>query len=193
MIHAAIPTKYNHVQFRSRLEARWAAFFDFAGWEWHYEPVDMSGWIPDFVLVGKHGNKIYVEVKPIFWRAEMGKVDVTPFYSDELRKIKNIALSYPDDLLLLGANILNLTCWTGETTRRILGLLCDTPNAALLCFNSNKELDLTAHENTYRLRISGESHDPRRGKYTSSCIVDRFWAEAGNAVQWRRPRGAAHA
>jgi len=30
---AAIPTLYKDVQFRSRLEAKWAAFFDLLGWD----------------------------------------------------------------------------------------------------------------------------------------------------------------
>ena len=69
----AHPTKYNGVQFRSRLEARWAAFFDLAGWEWEYEPIDLVGWSPDFKLTipclhsecnGQH--VLLVEVKPYF-------------------------------------------------------------------------------------------------------------------------------
>jgi hypothetical protein len=47
---AAIPTKYKGVQFRSRLEAKWAAFFDLAKWEWDYEPLDLNGYIPDFIV-----------------------------------------------------------------------------------------------------------------------------------------------
>lgn len=58
----AIPTIYNGLQFRSRLEATWAAFFDLMGWKWEYEPCDFPGWIPDFLL----GERTYVEVKP--WR-----------------------------------------------------------------------------------------------------------------------------
>lgn len=45
---ANIPTLYRFTLFRSRLEARWAAFADLAGWKWKYEPVDLKGWIPDF-------------------------------------------------------------------------------------------------------------------------------------------------
>lgn len=60
----AIPTIYNHVQFRSRLEARWAAFFDLAGIKWDYEPFDLDGWAPDFMLRWT-GQNILVEVKPI--------------------------------------------------------------------------------------------------------------------------------
>jgi len=59
-----IPTTYAGVNFRSRLEARWAAFFDLACWSWDYEPFDLEGWTPDFLLRTKSGN-ILVEVKPI--------------------------------------------------------------------------------------------------------------------------------
>jgi hypothetical protein len=34
----AIKTKYGGYTFRSRLEARWAAFFDAFGLKWTYEP-----------------------------------------------------------------------------------------------------------------------------------------------------------
>lgn len=39
---------YNGLQFRTQLEARWAAFFDLAGWEWHVNPVPVDNWSPDF-------------------------------------------------------------------------------------------------------------------------------------------------
>lgn len=49
----AIPTQYNGVQFRSRLEARWAAFFDHMRLAWEYEPElpvspDWPSYRPDF-------------------------------------------------------------------------------------------------------------------------------------------------
>ncbi len=55
----AIPTRYAGVEFRSRLEAKWAAFFDLLEWKWEYEPIDLDGYIPDFVI-----NKRLIEVKP---------------------------------------------------------------------------------------------------------------------------------
>lgn len=61
--YQSIPTVYKNIQFRSRLEATWACFFDLVGWRWEYEPVDFAGWIPDFALYGK--DIIYVEVKPV--------------------------------------------------------------------------------------------------------------------------------
>ena len=48
----AIETTYNGYRFRSRLEARWAVFFDAIGQEYEYEPEGfelMSGrYLPDF-------------------------------------------------------------------------------------------------------------------------------------------------
>lgn len=50
----AIPTRYAGCHFRSRLEARWAVFFDHLGIEWEYEPEGLnlpSGrYLPDFYL-----------------------------------------------------------------------------------------------------------------------------------------------
>jgi hypothetical protein len=47
---AGIPTIYRGVQFRSRIEARWAAFFQIAKLRWMYEPLDLAGYIPDFLV-----------------------------------------------------------------------------------------------------------------------------------------------
>lgn len=59
----AIPTTYRGINFRSRLEARWAAFFNALGWRYEYEPRDLKGYIPDFFLyVGR--EPVLVEVKP---------------------------------------------------------------------------------------------------------------------------------
>lgn len=66
----AIETIYNGYRFRSRLEARWAVFFDAAGIKYEYEPEGFrykSMWegneyfyLPDFYL---SELKMYVEVK----------------------------------------------------------------------------------------------------------------------------------
>lgn len=51
---AAIPTTYRGCRFRSRLEARWAVFFDHIGIDWQYEPqgYNIAGraYLPDFLL-----------------------------------------------------------------------------------------------------------------------------------------------
>lgn len=59
-----IETHWNGYRFRSRLEARWAVFFDAMGFQWEYEPegfVLPSGkrYLPDFKV-----GYAWVEVKP---------------------------------------------------------------------------------------------------------------------------------
>lgn len=64
---AAIPTIYRGVKYRSRLEAKWAAFFDALKWRHEYEPYEMGLWSPDFLLWPSPESSIcvLVEVKPI--------------------------------------------------------------------------------------------------------------------------------
>lgn len=77
----AIETKYNGYRFRSRLEARWAVFFDAAGVKWEYEKEgfdltsivqsrdrfkdvlkpDECWYLPDFYLPD---HDAFVEIKP---------------------------------------------------------------------------------------------------------------------------------
>jgi hypothetical protein len=61
----AIPMIYKGRQYRSRLEAKWAAFFDLLGWTVEYEPADFGKWSPDFAIICDRGGPIFVEVKPI--------------------------------------------------------------------------------------------------------------------------------
>ena len=60
-----IETIYNGYRFRSRLEARWAVFFDAAGIKYEYEPegFDLDGeyYLPDFYLPQ---FSLFVEIKP---------------------------------------------------------------------------------------------------------------------------------
>ncbi len=60
----AIETKYNGYKFRSRLEAKWALFFDEVGIKYQYEPEAFSigeiNYLPDFYFPEKD---LYVEIK----------------------------------------------------------------------------------------------------------------------------------
>jgi hypothetical protein len=65
----AIQTKYKGYFFRSRLEARWAVFFDALGYKWEYEPEGyrLSGgqlYLPDFRITSPQGMIQWYEVKP---------------------------------------------------------------------------------------------------------------------------------
>lgn len=61
----AIETRYKGYRFRSRLEARWAVYFDACGFPWTYESEGVvlpSGrhYLPDFLLA----DQLWVEIKP---------------------------------------------------------------------------------------------------------------------------------
>lgn len=60
-----IQTEYNGYRFRSRLEARWAVFFDAMGIKYEYEPEGFEHYdyryLPDFYFPD---FKVYGEVKP---------------------------------------------------------------------------------------------------------------------------------
>lgn len=62
----ALETVYKGYRFRSRLEARWALFFDRLNIAWRYEPegfdLDGEGYLPDFYLPHTSGG-IYFETK----------------------------------------------------------------------------------------------------------------------------------
>ncbi len=72
-----IPTiGYNDILFRSRIEAKWSYFFNILKWKNAYEPFDLNGYIPDFIIKESLcGNiiNLLVEVK--------GDVDDTNFNS----------------------------------------------------------------------------------------------------------------
>ena len=51
------------LQFRSRLEAQWSFVFTELNWNWEYEPFDLNGYIPDFIISFDDGNELLVEVK----------------------------------------------------------------------------------------------------------------------------------
>ncbi|SRR5258707_11102103 len=60
----AIETVYNGYRFRSRLEARWAVFFDTLGFKYEYEKegfdLDGTWYLPDFWLPD---HNLWVEIK----------------------------------------------------------------------------------------------------------------------------------
>jgi hypothetical protein len=79
----AIQTEYNGYLFRSRLEARWALFFDACRIEYEYEPegYDLGNglmYLPDFLLHGvdgRTGGDLYVEVKGLMTNGDAYKIN----------------------------------------------------------------------------------------------------------------------
>ena len=77
-----IETEYKGYKFRSRLEARWAIFFDACGVHWEYEPEgyvlpDGQYYLPDFLLHGVEGRAegdLFVEVKGVMTPEDAAKI-----------------------------------------------------------------------------------------------------------------------
>ena len=64
----AIETEYGGYKFRSRLEARWAIYFDCVGLVWEYEPEgydlpDGRRYLPDFKITDINGDIVFYEIK----------------------------------------------------------------------------------------------------------------------------------
>jgi hypothetical protein len=106
MIYTMQPhsTRYRDVVFRSRLEARWAEFFDLLHWNWQYEPLDLNGWSPDFSIQQSDNRPpILVEVKPLSVNKNWGSECLVYFHK--------IAKAVPDcrtETLLLGLSPFSL-------------------------------------------------------------------------------------
>lgn len=117
----AIETRYRGYRFRSRLEARWAVFFDALGEPYEYEPegfeLKMSSgnfyYLPDFRLVHHHsGGQLWIEIKP-----------KRPFTNDEI--IKFVGFTETTD------NCLIVLC--GEPWHDVIGYeFCNTINKGYL-------------------------------------------------------------
>ncbi len=181
----AIPTKWRGIQFRSRLEARWAAFFTAMGWEWSYEPIDLQGYIPDFIL---HMHQdVLVEVKP-FTRFE------DPVIPEAEAKILSSGWSGPSGVV--GARFTGF--WVGRH------LVCDglcsrcfhypywhqNPGQLVwrLALDANRKNCLVCGRNEYASEPDKNGSQFCDHGYERVDLIDRrvaMWNEAGNAVQWR--------
>ncbi len=181
----AIETIYRKFLFRSRLEAKWAVFFDLCGWPWSYEPLDFNGWIPDFAI-GEHPT--LVEVKPFFKREEWG---------DAIAKIEASGCRRP--VILLGADPTILGMSTYENGALIIGNLWEWNGECgeswELCFGQtegNGMLGLCSLEGAWWNAIwefNTGDHDNKKSRvYLSDedreqLFVSR-WAEACNQSRW---------
>ena len=190
----AIPTFWRGVQFRSRLEARWAAFFTRMGWDWLYEPFDLQGYIPDFILK-LHGD-VLVEVKPATSSDD-------PMLREALDKVMRSGWDgyfnwgHPEDELnrdTIAVGACLLPAYGGIA----IGLMHEKddgvngPEMAIVatCRSCNKTT-FCSSIHSYHCRLCGH-HDGDGGLIwrdpaaTAEC--ERAWLWAGNQVQWKAPR-----
>jgi hypothetical protein len=203
--HAAIPTRYAGVQFRSRLEARWAAFFDLVGWCWEYEPIELDGYIPDFIL--KFSIPLLVEVKPIVrWPCNVPDClcagDISRGTFDAA--IQKIVDAWDGSWVLLGACLKGLgqtgspsigsaECrWQREDRRLAEDLmLFECSTSGLFGLRSNTRACWP--DGTPAPMLCGKGCETSHGMCQCGGLArpastTSIWREAGNRVQWRPPR-----
>lgn len=120
----AIETQYKGYRFRSRLEARWAVFFDALGVKWEYEPegYDLGelGWyLPDFWLPEA---QFHAEVKPIGFE-EIAPMDLAKMrFFDDYPPASSLGLiflvgppAWPDIADAMQRNDMGFTEWYSST------------------------------------------------------------------------------
>lgn len=179
--YGAIPTIYRDVQFRSRLEARWAVFFDLLKWPWIYEPVDLKGYIPDFILTFK--TPLLVEVKPALSLDELRLA---------LPKIEQSG--WNNEALVVGARLFPAHETQGMQVGPVLGLLADKGYApdhwdwesafTFYCTNCGR-LSFAHALGSYHCRVS-DCYDGDH--YLGPCEDadwNALWVQAQNQTQWK--------
>lgn len=107
----AIQTRYKGYRFRSRLEARWAVFFDALRLKWDYEAegyvLGKSGlYLPDFYLPELRGGT-YVEVKRAGYKLTEGEIYQFLDLTDGTGKIVLLATGAPDAVSYQGTDPLD--------------------------------------------------------------------------------------
>ena len=183
---SAIPTVYRGARFRSRLEAKWAAMFDRFGWPWSYEPIDLAGYVPDFVL--RFNKPLLVEVKPAFHLKELKAA---------AQKIERSG--WNGDALVVGADPLLLGSWSEDTFdggSGCGGLLSDRgwgygddswwwgPGLWFRCRECGQP-SIRHEEASYHCRVRGcGDGDHHLGELAD---VELQWRIAGSETQWHRP------
>lgn len=195
-----IPTTFQNTNFRSRLESRWAAMFDLLGWQWVYEPLDCSGYIPDFLIQGPH--PFFVEVGPCITLED---------YVAKAAKPTSVASELGHDVLIVGVDPLppfgagyQYAGWLGEygAHEEHDPDYCE-PGCAQksgMWFDHGRwttctRLDLyprrsgcgahgvTSEPGSFAVRPC--SHYPGGAIYDADVDIQRLWREAGNRVQWK--------
>lgn len=161
------PTVYAGTTFRSRLEARWAAFFDLVGWPYTYEPFDVDDWTPDFLVHGTTG--FLVEVGPCMTLADYKAKSLKP------SRFK------PMPTLVLGvAPIAADGTWSKEVAGWIVNEFPDSGSAGPAFWDCCEIGELTVYGDD-RTRPCDHGWTARKSWISN---LPTLWAQAGSVVQW---------
>jgi len=188
----AIQTAYRAFEFRSRLEAKWAMFFDLCGWNWGYEPTERHGYIPDFVLGYR---PTLVEVKP-FHRIEQ--------WGEAIQKIIQSGINEPVILLGDDPTWIAVSLTVAGDTAPAIGWLADPIDIGgqrdfeitRLHFGyteGNRKLGLCPLDSAWVNLIHEAPENCQAKNKWSRVELERSdlekqlvtrWANAGNAAKW---------
>ena len=197
----AIPTKYNGASFRSRLEAKWAAFFDLLGWKWVYEPFDLDGYIPDFVL--QFYRPLLVEIKPGFTSTDL--------IADAADKIDRSG--WEGEALILGATpVLEKSEQWSHSGPSVFGALREVVYREDMPYSSDEEFQKVKKDNgfgwwdeaipfhcgcaaagvgvhhtlgNFGCRVC-KDHQGGSPEHDLPVSLEKLWRQAGGATQWKR-------
>lgn len=126
----ALETFYNGIKYRSRLEARWAVYFDHLGIKYEYEPEGFtdsmgSNYLPDFYLPDVYYRKtvkkgIYIEIKPSSYVDE--QVKSSSWFNEPLFLFKGP----PAGTCVYDSEVNNMfECWSGGWDNHMGLFICD--------------------------------------------------------------------
>lgn len=176
----AIQTTFAGIEYRSRLEAKWAAFFTLIGWQHTYEPFDGDGYIPDFLI---HGDRpLLVEVKPAVTLRD---------YQAPTAKAENGLRDWNSDILIVGADPLPQlkSCGPNDQPAGLLGELIgegiwEWDTAEWLTCNRCGQIGVLHSVQSYAGRPCGHHAGDHYIGIISRHYLTEAWATATNRVKW---------
>lgn len=180
----SIPTVYKGTQYRSRLEAKWAAILDLIGWRHTYEAIDGDHYIPDFVIHGP--APLVVEVKPAVTEAD---------FDAPLDKVTlGLFEHWEHDILIVGANPLPQlnSCCDRHPAAGLLGQFSDLPDEPIWMFDTGqwyscracRRVSVCHRRPPFIGRPCGHYDDSGDVGSVDPRTIQSYWAEATNQVKW---------
>lgn len=166
------------IQFRSRIEAQWAYIFEKLEWNWEYEPIDLEGYIPDFIIKFDD-DEILIEIK--------GDINIWKNYEEHKNKI--IKSGWKKPFAILGSIYKNSK--NRDVNCHIIGIVCHFVKSINKWYDDNLIIRKERYNKKERWFIRGEQglYDICGGDWKDTIDTktdfQNIWVEAKNKVQWK--------
>ena len=172
---AGIPTSWNGITYRSRLEAKWAILMHRIGWRAEYEAIDGSYYIPDFIIQG--ANPIGLEIKDeIMWQK----------LHDHADKVDGGMSQHWSGVLL----IVGVTNLLGDPRDQCVGIVRNTSNLRSIWMPSQwtrcRVCRGIAIYDSQSERLAPCGHRAEGGLIYVEGL-EQVWNQICNATQWKPP------